>query len=85
MHYNENPQSDLAKENRPVPRWAFHVYGNYKAVLGSVVRIVDDEEKNKANGWNKVTEHKTRSMVNWECNCKWHLPTDYVKRFNLIM
>ena len=26
----------LAKENRPVPRWAFHVYGNYKAVLGVV-------------------------------------------------
>ena len=75
----------LAKENRPVPRWAFHVYGNYKAVLGSVVRIVDDEEKNKANGWNKVTEHETRSLVKWECDYKWHLPTDYVERFNLMM
>ena len=24
-------------------------------------------------------------MVNWDCDCKWHLPTDYVERFNLMM
>ena len=52
---------------------------------GSLVPIVEDEEKNKANGWNKVTEHETRSLVRWECECKWHLPTDYVERFNLMM
>ena len=75
----------LAKENRPVPRWAFHVYGNYKAVLESVVGIVEDEEKNKANGWKRVTEHETRSLVKWECDCKWHLPMDYVGRYNLMM
>ena len=71
--------------SRPVPRWAFHVYGNYKIVLGSLVGFTEDEEKNKTNGWQKVTEHETRSMVNWECDCKWHLPTDYVERFNLMM
>ena len=37
----------LAKENRPVPCWAFHAYGNYQAVLESVAGITEEEEKNK--------------------------------------
>ena len=34
------------------------------------------------------TAHKTsetRSGVVWICKCKWHLPTDYVVRFNLTL
>ena len=75
----------LASQNRPVPRWAFYAYGNYKIVLETVAGFTDEEEKDKATGWRKVVDHETRRLIKWECDCKWHLPSEYAGRFNLAM
>ena len=78
---------------RPVPKWSFVAYSHYRSVMESVAGFLEDLEKKKeeitdtqrAASWKKVVASETRSGVVWICKCKWHLPTDYVVRFNLTL
>ena len=78
---------------RPVPKWSFVAYSHYRSVMESVAGFLEDLEKKKeeitdtqrAASWKKVVASETRSNVVWICKCKWHLPTDYVVRFNLTL
>ena len=85
VQHDEDPRSELSPGEPTSAALGISCLWQLQGSVGSLVRITEDEEKNKTNGWQKVTEHETRSMVNWECSCKWHLPTDYVERFNLMM
>ena len=62
---------DLGK---PLPLWAYFAYTNNdlvkESLLGDDGRLVGVLES-------------IREPVNWQCDCSWHVASDYASRFNM--
>ncbi|CAE7236175.1 unnamed protein product [Symbiodinium sp. CCMP2592] len=65
---------DLGK---PLPLWAYFAYTNNDVVKESLIVECDHMAVKVPNG---VLESIREPMI-WQCNCAWHMATDYTSRF----
>ncbi|CAE7721464.1 unnamed protein product [Symbiodinium sp. CCMP2592] len=68
----------LSKDlGKPLPLWAYFAYTNNDVVKESLIVECDHMAVQVPNG---VLESLREPMI-WQCDCAWHMATDYTSRF----